>query len=86
MTTRTAAAQIELTITTEDVDGDTYQVIEQSGQLSADITWTAEAMSDDHGRITIEAMICDEADLDDLIAKLEQLRGAARQVRAVCGF
>jgi hypothetical protein len=78
---------VELTITTETIEDEdeTFQVIEQSGQLGEDIEWTADAMTEDHGYVEITATVYDEKSLNDLIAKLELLRGAARQVAAVYG-
>ncbi len=63
-----------------------YSTVEQTGQLTESIDWTADAITDDHGYIQIAATVHDEAGLDDLIAKLELLRGAVRQVHQVCGF
>ncbi len=85
--TSATAAQIELKPRTEtDEDGTVYQVIEQGGMIGDDIEWNADAMTEDHGHIEITATVYDEAGLDRLIAHLELLRGAARQVHAVCGF
>lgn len=75
--------QIELTITTEVHAGDTYQVIDQSGELVGGGEWTADAVTADRGSIEIQASIAGEADLDALIAQLQSLRDAARTVERI---